>query len=127
MSSPEDNVPETIIPVPGGEQTGEVVLLPPEQAQEVIDEIKAVAESRGEDSEVVELIDLPQTGPLPTLTTTAAAPAQDDDELQIDELRDAWPLLDLDERGDGLRVLPREDAEEFFIQLTARDQAQLLI
>ena len=37
----------------------------------------------------------------------------------VDELRDAWPLLDLDERGDGLRVLPREDAEEFFISLSA--------
>ena len=38
---------------------------------------------------------------------------------RVDELRDAWPLLDLEERSDGLRVLPREDAEEFFISLSA--------
>jgi magnesium transporter len=51
----------------------------------------------------------------------------EDEGLSVDELRDAWPLLDLDERGDGLRVLPREDAEEFFIALPAHDQARLLL
>ena len=50
-------------------------------------------------------------------------PPVEDNELSVDELRDAWPLLDLEERGDGLRVLPREDAEEFFIALPAHDQA----
>ena len=49
----------------------------------------------------------------------------EDEALSVDELRDAWPLLDLEERSDGLRVLPREDAEEFFIALPAHDQAQL--
>src|SRR5262249_44505516 len=34
---------------------------------------------------------------------------------------------DLDERGDGLRVLPREDAEDFFIALSGKDQAALLV
>jgi magnesium transporter len=126
MSAPDDSVPETIVPTPGTEQTGEVTFLAPEQAQEVIDEIKAVAEKRGEDSEVVELAELPATGSAPTQAATTA-PAPDDDTLGMDELRDAWPLLDLDERGDGLRVLPREDAEEFFISLSAADQAQLLL
>src|SRR5437899_2130156 len=104
---PDESVPEPIIPGPGGEATGEVSMLPPEQAQEVIDEIRAVAESRGDDSEVVELVELPPTGPIPVVTEGAAKP-EDDEALSIDELRDAWPLLDLDERGDGLRVLPRE-------------------
>jgi magnesium transporter len=126
MSSPEDNVPEPI--VPASSETGEVQLLPPEEAQEVIEEIRAVAESRGEDSEVVELVDLPPSGPNDTTSTAApATPPEDDDALSSDELRDAWPLLDLDERGDGLRVLPREDAEEFFISLSATDQAALLL
>jgi magnesium transporter len=127
MSSPDDSVPEPIVPTAGTE-TGEVTMLPPEQAADIIEEIKAVAESRGEDSDVVELVDLPQTGPLPALTTTAApAAAEADDELSIDELRDAWPFLDLDERGDGLRVMPREDAEEFFISLSAKDQSDLIL
>src|SRR5512146_2309944 len=125
MSPPDDAVPE---PVPDRPDlaTGEVTMLPPERASQVIDEIKAVAESRGDDSQVHELIDIPPTGPIPVATEGKDQPA-DDDQLGSDELRDAWPLLDLDERGDGLRVLPREDAEEFFIQLSPRDQADLLL
>ncbi len=128
MSSPDDSVPEPIPDRPA-DATGEVSMLPPEEAKEVIDEIRAVAESRGDDSDVVELVELPSTGshPIVTDTTAAPAPAEDDNELSVDELRDAWPLLDLDERGDGLRVLPREDAEEFFISLKALDQSHLLV
>jgi magnesium transporter len=133
MSSPDDSVPDPI-PEPaadraGGELTGEVSMLPPEEASAVVAEIRAVAESRGEDSEVIELIELPPTGQIPVLTDAAiaAAAAADDEALSVDELRDAWPLLDLDERGDGLRVLPREDAEEFFIALSPTDQAALLL
>src|SRR5678815_4614754 len=55
------------------------------------------------------------------------AKIDDDDALTVDELRDAWPLLDLEERGDGLRVLPREDAEDFFVAQSAADQAALLL
>ncbi|MBL9019435.1 MAG: magnesium transporter [Myxococcales bacterium] len=58
---------------------------------------------------------------------SVAAAADNDDELSVDELRDAWPLLDLEERSDGLRVLPREDAEDFFAALPAHDQAQLVL
>ena len=66
--------------------------------------------------------------PMPSeLTAARRRRAEDDEALSVDELRDAWPLLDLDERGDGLRVLPREDAEEFFIALPAHDQAQLVL
>ena len=131
MSSPDENVPEGI-PERPHEATGEISMLPPEEAQKVAAEIRAVAESRGDDSQVVELVELPVSGrskrpsvaPMPhELPPTQAT----DDELGVDDLRDAWPLLDLDERGDGLRVLPREDAEDFFIGLSPTDQAALLV
>jgi magnesium transporter len=50
-----------------------------------------------------------------------------DEPLSADDLRDAWPLLDLGERSDGLRILPREDAEDLFIGLPAADQAKLIL
>ena len=124
-----DAVPQAIGDVasaPVGERavepTGEVSMLPPEEASKVAAEIRAVAEMRGQDFVAVELAELQKTGPLPII----AQPA-DDDALSVDELRDAWPLLDLEERSDGLRVLPREDAEDFFIGLSATDQAALLV
>src|SRR6185503_9072632 len=104
------------------EPTGEVSMLPPEEASKVAAEIRAVAEMRGQDFGVVELAELQKTGPLPII-----AQPIDDDALSADELRDAWPLLDLEERSDGLRVLPREDAEDYFIALSATDQAALLV
>src|SRR5690242_8892906 len=124
MASSDDSVPE---PVSEKLETGPTdTPLPPDEAKEIVDEIKAVAESRGEDSEVIEKLDLeiPPTGPHPTVPTPAP---EDDDHLSPDDLRDAWPLLDLEERADGLRVLEREDAEEFFISLSARDQATLIL
>jgi magnesium transporter len=104
------------------EPTGEVSMLPPEEASKVAAEIRAVAEMRGQDFVAVELAELQRTGPMPII-----AQPVDDDALSADELRDAWPLLDLEERSDGLRVLPREDAEDFFIGLSATDQAALLV
>src|SRR6187455_3202939 len=92
MASSDDSVPE---PVSEKLETGPTETpLPPEEAKEIVDEIKAVAESRGEDSEVIEKLDLeiPPTGPHPI------AP-----------------------------VLEREDAEEFFISLSAHDQATLIL
>ena len=141
MAGSDEGIPEPVPEGSGRELTGEVSMLPPEEAAEVIAEIRAVAEQRGEDSEVVELVDLPASGrarrssitlpplstgemPLPQLDEVAPEP---DDDLSVDELRDAWPLLDLDERSDGLRVLPREEAEEFWIALPAHDQALLLL
>ena len=99
------------------EPTGEVSMLPPEEASKVAAEIRAVAEMRGQDFVAAELAELQKTGPLPII-----AEPIDDDALSADELRDAWPLLDLEERSDGLRVLPREDAEDYFIGLSASDQ-----
>src|SRR5690349_13850621 len=64
------------------EPTGEVSMLPPEEASKVAAEIRAVAEMRGEDSDVVELAELQKTGPLPII-----AQPVDDDTLTADELR----------------------------------------
>jgi magnesium transporter len=47
--------------------------------------------------------------------------------LSADELRDAWAVLDLDERSDGLKLLEQEDAEELFVSLSAHDQMRLLL
>ncbi len=129
MSS-DDNVPEPVAP----DATGEVTVLPPEEAQKVAAEIRAVAESRGDDSAVLDLVEISQTGRarrpsgahIPAIPGAPAA-EEKEEELTADELRDAWPLLDLDERADGLRVLPREDAEEFFVALSPADQAALLV
>jgi CBS domain-containing protein len=123
MSPPDDSVPEAIPDRPV-EQTGEVSLLPKERAARVTQEIRGIAELRGIDSEIIELV-LPPSGPVALPSATPSA--DDNEELSADELRDAWPLLDLEERGDGLRVLPREDAEDFFVALSAADQAALLL
>jgi magnesium transporter len=138
MCPPDDSIPEPIPDRPA-EATGEISQLPPEEAHAIAQEIKAIAEARGEDSEVVELVELEASDslsrrsrritilpPMPSVAEQPAPPPPDEDELTADELRDAWPLLDLEERADGLRVLPREDAEDFFIGLTASDQAALL-
>jgi magnesium transporter len=42
------------------------------------------------------------------------------------ELYDAWPVLSMDERVEGFEFLEREDADDFFLQLSARDRAQLV-
>jgi len=49
------------------------------------------------------------------------------DALSLDELRDAWPVLDVAERSDGLKLLEQEDAEEVFGGLSGRDQVHLLL
>ncbi len=141
MAGSDEESPEALRDRAVSELIGELSTLPPHEAAEVIAEIRAVAEARGEDSDVIELVDLPPTSgrarrpssvTLPPLSTgelpvVAGPHPEEENDLSVDELRDAWPLLDLDERGDGLRVLPREDAEEFFIALPAHDQSQLVL
>jgi magnesium transporter len=137
----DDAVPEALPDRPT-EATGEISMLPPEEAEKVVAEIRAVADARGEDSAVVDLAAVAD-GDAPAISrtvsretmrmrrVTGSATTQklpvEDDVLLVDDLRDAWPLLDLDERGDGLRVLPREDAEEYFIGLAAADQSAMLL
>jgi magnesium transporter len=43
------------------------------------------------------------------------------------ELYDAWPLLSPEERVEGFEFLQRGDADSFFLQLSTRDRAQLLM
>jgi len=51
----------------------------------------------------------------------------EDRDLSFAELRDAWPVLSIEERVEGFRLLPRAVAEEFFTTLSAVDQAELLM
>ena len=43
------------------------------------------------------------------------------------DLKAAWPVLSAQERIDGLKLLPEDEAEEVFLELGAREQAQLLL
>ena len=43
------------------------------------------------------------------------------------ELYEAWPVLSLEERVEGFEFLNRDDADDFFLQLSARDRAQLIL
>ena len=53
-------------------------------------------------------------------------PPMSDTPLTIDELRDAWPVLDAEERFEGFMALDREAADGFFLGLPAHDQALML-
>ncbi len=46
--------------------------------------------------------------------------------LSADDLRDAWPVLSVDDRMQGFRMLSQAEAEDFFLSMPARDQAELL-
>ncbi|HMA81379.1 MAG TPA: AAA-associated domain-containing protein [Candidatus Binatia bacterium] len=43
------------------------------------------------------------------------------------ELYEAWPVLSLQERVEGFKLLQQDDAENFFLQLSGRDKAQLIL
>jgi len=47
--------------------------------------------------------------------------------LGYDELVETWPLLSLEERLEGFRLLAPADADDFFLSLTTRDQVSLLL
>jgi magnesium transporter len=57
---------------------------------------------------------------------TVVDEAESSERLTADELREAWPVLDLEERLDGFRLLTRENAENFFLQLSSHGQAVVL-
>jgi magnesium transporter len=50
-----------------------------------------------------------------------------DDELTAADLREIWPILSLDERVQGFRVLPREEAESLLFSLTDSDLTKLVL
>ncbi len=43
------------------------------------------------------------------------------------DLKAAWAVMSPEERIDSLKLLPEDEAEEFFLALTSREQAQLLV
>jgi len=43
------------------------------------------------------------------------------------ELYEAWPILSTEERVEGFEVLERKNADDFFLQLNARDRAELIL
>ncbi|HUK40310.1 MAG TPA: AAA-associated domain-containing protein, partial [Candidatus Acidoferrales bacterium] len=45
----------------------------------------------------------------------------------LTELYEAWPVLSRSERVEGFKLLEQSDAEDFFIQLSAQDKAQLAL
>lgn len=47
--------------------------------------------------------------------------------LTADELQDVWPILSRDERAEGFQLLPPDDADDYFLALSTRDQAELLM
>jgi magnesium transporter len=57
--------------------------------------------------------------------TSSTAPATRD-RLGADDLRDAWPALDLEERVDGFCALDRNEAAEFFQTVEPLGQLRLL-
>ena len=46
--------------------------------------------------------------------------------LTADDLCDAWPVLDTEERLEGLRLLQREEATDFFLELNTRGHCSVL-
>lgn len=47
--------------------------------------------------------------------------------LTAAELKEAWPVLDEEERREGFLLLPRRDAEDLFLSLPTADQADLIL
>lgn len=45
----------------------------------------------------------------------------------LTELYEVWPVLSIGERVEGFELLRRDDAEDFFLHLSARDKAQLTL
>jgi magnesium transporter len=50
-----------------------------------------------------------------------------DDELTAADLREIWSILSLDERVQGFRVLPRDEAENLLFSLTDADLTKLVL
>ncbi len=47
--------------------------------------------------------------------------------LSAEELNDAWPALSADERAEGFLMLRRQEANDFFLNLSPLGQAQVLL
>ncbi|MFP2926763.1 magnesium transporter [Pyxidicoccus sp. 3LG] len=47
--------------------------------------------------------------------------------LSVEELHEVWPVLSIDERLEGFRLLPPAVADDFFLGLSAREQAEIIL
>jgi magnesium transporter len=56
-----------------------------------------------------------------------AEPAEVEERFTIEDLRNLWRILSPDERLDGFRLLPPDDAEEFFLSRQPADLASLML
>src|SRR6266700_1186779 len=57
-----------------------------------------------------------------------AQPAPEEKEpVSLDEIREVWPLLSRPDRSEAFALLPRDEAEEFFFGMNARDQAAVIL
>src|SRR5580692_7165380 len=54
-------------------------------------------------------------------------PTSEREPLSLGEIRDVWPLLAHEDRIQGFLLLPRDEAEDFFFSVSARDQADLVL
>ena len=59
--------------------------------------------------------------------TPASVESARERSLLASELQEAWPVLSVEERLDGLRLLPHAEAEDLLLGLTAREQAELIL
>src|SRR5258705_647282 len=60
---------------------------------------------------------------MPTLRTESQSASS----LEVSDLKETWRILDPEERIEAFVELERAEAEEFFLDLPARDQADLLM
>src|SRR5690348_1124272 len=58
--------------------------------------------------------------------TPPSEPAAQNEPISPDELRDAWPVLSRTDRLEGFRMVPHATADDFFLSLSATEQADLL-
>jgi magnesium transporter len=65
--------------------------------------------------------------PPPTPPPVAEPTTTDREPLSLGEMRDVWPLLAQEDRIQGFLMLPRDEAEDFFFSLSARDQAEVVV
>src|SRR6266513_4365633 len=61
------------------------------------------------------------------MTTPESQQEAQSDAFTAGELRDAWMILSPEDRGIGFKLLPRGEAEDFFLELPAHDQSELLL
>ena len=50
-----------------------------------------------------------------------------EESLSAQELREAWPILSREDRLEGLRLLPRDTAEDLFFDLPSTEQAEVVL